>query len=589
MEEAKRDATAQLKTICETQARKVTEVLKKFARTLQLETILSSSFHIATVIEALMEVDGRLLSLCEDVMQVCSASHHRSTDRYHPHSHIYHSHRNGRGSDTSRGRSILPDPCRLLDETRRRIEAALLGATERTAREKEAFWRDLNGVFAQAHGRFPLPFEVDAHTSPISALSRLGVDVNNMMEAAGRVVHQRRLLINSRIIPTPPHISPYLTIAGEVEEMAIGCLPDGRASRRILNSISMWRDALHESTSQDGQAVKIAVVGEYSSGKTSLLKRLLLDLVLEAGRQESPLADRIRYQLEGRDMAIGAAPTTSTAREIELLPGRLHLMDTPGFQAGRNGDEEQAKAALSHCSAIIVVLPPQLFTGDTAPLAEAIRIVPEADLPDLLFCISRVDELGADPLLDRGELKRRCDGKERELERIMPGLLRPSPPSHPHLSRTRICTVAPSPFGSLNMIHSRENYMKIGEERVPEEEVNAHLLQFSYWDGYESMLNRMRSMVDRHGTDGIEMGVCRHSLFVTSRLLTEMRTCEAAAERSCTVACRLDAMLSTRIDMRSVTTLLLSQADCPVWACLEKALSLIDELVSAQVKRGTSD
>lgn len=130
-----------------------------------------------------------------------------------------------------------------------------------------------------------------------------------------------------------------------------------------------------------GSRPPLVMIGDYDSGKTSLAKRLLA----EAG-QPVPAS-----------LAVRGNPTTTATSEHEL--GRFVLVDTPGFQGGREGHDDVALAAAVDAAVVVVVVHINLLLGDTSLLAEILqgssRVAGKA--ARCVFVIGRIDELGVDP------------------------------------------------------------------------------------------------------------------------------------------------------------------------------------------------
>ncbi|TMS54792.1 GTPase [Mycobacterium sp. DBP42] len=144
----------------------------------------------------------------------------------------------------------------------------------------------------------------------------------------------------------------------------------------------------------------IAVVGDFSAGKSSFIKRLLVEL-----GGEVPETLHIR-----------ADPTTDEVHVYEL--GRIDLVDTPGFQSGRSDHDERAVAAIANASLVIVLLHVNLLIGDTDRLEGVVKGTESAPAkwPRMLFLINRCDELGVDPSNDVDEYFNRRDRKAAELQ-----------------------------------------------------------------------------------------------------------------------------------------------------------------------------
>ena len=147
----------------------------------------------------------------------------------------------------------------------------------------------------------------------------------------------------------------------------------------------------------------VVVLGDYSSGKTSLIKRMLAD----AGAR-TPLG-----------LHVEAGPATSAVQKYEL--GQMVLVDSPGLQSGRDHHDGLAMQALQDASLVIVLLHINLLIGDTSRLRQLLlgdetRVGKAART---VFVIGRIDEIGADPRRAAGEFLGRRQRKVEELLAIL--------------------------------------------------------------------------------------------------------------------------------------------------------------------------
>lgn len=143
----------------------------------------------------------------------------------------------------------------------------------------------------------------------------------------------------------------------------------------------------------------LVLIGDYNSGKTSLVKRLLA----EAG-EPVPASLVVRANRTTRE---------SSAHSF----GRFALVDTPGFQGGDPAHDAAALAAAVDAAVVVMVVNINLLLGDTSGLAELLRgstrIAGKAGR--CIFVIGRIDELGVDPETAPRDFLNRCRRKEAEL------------------------------------------------------------------------------------------------------------------------------------------------------------------------------
>ena len=146
---------------------------------------------------------------------------------------------------------------------------------------------------------------------------------------------------------------------------------------------------------------RIHLVGDYSAGKTSFIKRLLID----AG-------SRVPDTLEVR-----ADPTTDTSCEYDW--DGITVIDNPGFQSGERAHAQNALRSLSDASAVLYLFQPNLIVGDDGYMTTVLRgskkrgVVPRQD--HTFFVVNRSDELGVDPVEDPDAYRQLVQRKKTEL------------------------------------------------------------------------------------------------------------------------------------------------------------------------------
>ncbi|MCC5953691.1 MAG: 50S ribosome-binding GTPase [Acidimicrobiia bacterium] len=185
----------------------------------------------------------------------------------------------------------------------------------------------------------------------------------------------------------------------------------------------------------DDAPPRIVVAGDYSTGKSSFVKRLLVDLNLE-------VPDKLE---------VAAQPKTTAAELFRW--GDWELVDTPGFQSTRADHAEVARDAVVGASLLIVLFNPNLVVGAAADLC-AVLFGDESSgrtgkLPRTLFVINRSDELGIDPREDPAAYQNLCRRKEVELGQAL-GALHGRATGGPGSARAeQILCVASDPYGMV--------------------------------------------------------------------------------------------------------------------------------------------
>jgi predicted GTPase len=160
-----------------------------------------------------------------------------------------------------------------------------------------------------------------------------------------------------------------------------------------------FRAALLAATPPDGARPSVAVAGDFSAGKSSFIKRLLVEM-------DGDVPETLH---------IRADPTTD---DVHVYPlGSVDVVDTPGFQSGRSGHDDKAVSATTKAALVVVLLHVNLLIGDTARLEGVVKGTQAAPgkWPRMLFLINRCDELGVDPVHGVDEYFNRRDRKEAEL------------------------------------------------------------------------------------------------------------------------------------------------------------------------------
>ncbi|TYB91847.1 hypothetical protein FXF53_29320 [Micromonospora sp. WP24] len=147
----------------------------------------------------------------------------------------------------------------------------------------------------------------------------------------------------------------------------------------------------------------VTLFGSYDTGKSSLLRRLLVD--------------------SGRDvpgwLTISARHETFEVHDVEV--GECIIRDTPGFAVGASdiraqNNSRRAMAAVGLTDVGIAGLTPQLATAERDMLQKL--FTQGWPVGTMWFVVSRFDEAGVDPEYDLAEYRELGDRKVRELREL---------------------------------------------------------------------------------------------------------------------------------------------------------------------------
>jgi predicted GTPase len=261
--------------------------------------------------------------------------------------------------------------------------------------------------------------------------------------------------------------------------------------------IAQWRKRIEHAASDDNAFADVltalaelpskpslAVVGDFSAGKSSFIKRLLVELT-----GSSP-----------KSLAIRADPTTSTVARYELP--RFDLIDTPGFQSGRHQHDVRALAGADQSTLVIALFQVNLLIGDTAELQGLISGTETTvgHWPRVLVLINRCDEIGVDPDHAVGEYFNRVDRKKIELQSALRS-------REIEVDDTNIHAVASDPFGVVG-----------AQWPVARDDYEPH----RSWDGVSALVDALQSVAD-------------------DALAHAQRVADFDRSRSCLLAARLEA------------------------------------------------
>jgi predicted GTPase len=211
--------------------------------------------------------------------------------------------------------------------------------------------------------------------------------------------------------------------------------------------------------------------GDYSSGKTSFIKRLLIDAGL-------PLPPTIEVR---------ADPTTDSSHSYEWE--QALLVDSPGLQSSKAAHTDVALKAVADASVLICLFQLNLLVGSTAALERVLKGDPAQGLaPKLgrtIFVIHRADDLGADPDLVPEQYVQLCRRKKLELQQALAsrGI---------SVAEDRIVCMAADP------------HQLVGDRR----DVNAHEFdRYRAWDGFKEFHGAMREIHTHCAGTGLDYSI----------------------------------------------------------------------------------
>ncbi|WP_005032730.1 GTPase [Holophaga foetida] len=254
---------------------------------------------------------------------------------------------------------------------------------------------------------------------------------------------------------------------------------------------------------------RLHLLGDYNTGKTSFLKRLLID----AGEPVPP------------DATVRANPTTSQVTE-HAWEG-FTLVDTPGFQSLRAEDTQTAADPIPDATHLVCLFQPNLLGSTLDLLCPVLEgnlgkgLAPK--LERALFVINRADELGPDPEYAPEEFDRACERKQKEL---MEALRRRGIEVDP----ARVVCMAADPFG------------RVGNRQ----DVNATEFDpFRDWDGITLFIKAVRSAGKRAKRLGLDISLLEGGLARAGRFRCEANEARQVAHQTDQALCSLASALES--------------------------------------------
>jgi hypothetical protein len=213
---------------------------------------------------------------------------------------------------------------------------------------------------------------------------------------------------------------------------------------------------------------RIVFCGDYSAGKSSFIKRLLMDV----------------GQAVPEGLTVRADPTTVRSSEFEWQG--FVLVDTPGFQSGRAEHAEEAMRAVPDASLVLFLFQPNLLTGHLGHMDSVVKgdraagLLPKGQRA--FFIINRSDELGPDPDESPEEFSQLTGRKMTELVQALRS-------RGAAVGEDRVLCMASDPFGL------------VGDRRDVD---SAAFDRFRDWDGFRPFIASLTSedgLLKRIGND----------------------------------------------------------------------------------------
>ncbi|MBX3314377.1 MAG: GTPase domain-containing protein [Actinobacteria bacterium] len=308
---------------------------------------------------------------------------------------------------------------------------------------------------------------------------------------------------------------------------------------------------------------EVTFVGPYSSGKSSLLRRLVVD-----GGGEIP-----------DWLTVSARPETFELNAVDV--GDLTFTDAPGFGAGNELHDELAQDALALSDAFLLVVPPQLLTTYRELVGSILSggyFFGEARTGGeqvVIAVIAQADSMGIDPEDDIEGMRRLADRKRSELIAQLEGT---AGIALPHLP---VFCVAADPYEEQSRRTSPQP---------------ADFDPYRAWDGIDALSSALDGLASRYDELLVSAGVRyfqRVGNAVAARARAVVDDLRASAEELQArhtdwehQKSRVDAVVAAaRTDLRSHLVAIASELGDEVGSDEREARARIDERMSTTVER----
>ncbi len=202
--------------------------------------------------------------------------------------------------------------------------------------------------------------------------------------------------------------------------------------------------------------LEVVVFGAYDAGKSSLLKRLLVDWEVRVPEW----------------LTVSGRRETFECKRVEAMG--LGLIDTPGLGSGNNEHDDLTLTAMRLADAYLWVLPPQLVTTGKERFLEV--LFGDVGIAGATIAIvARMDEAGVDPGNNETGFAELCERKKAELSSIF------------------LDASASWPLRSVHCVVG-DPYQMVGNLPNPECEIYDHGRS---WDGVEGLAQEILDLRGR--------------------------------------------------------------------------------------------
>jgi GTPase Era involved in 16S rRNA processing len=235
----------------------------------------------------------------------------------------------------------------------------------------------------------------------------------------------------------------------------------------------------------DRNRPRLYLVGDYNAGKSSFIKRLLLD----AGEAVSPA------------LQIRSNPTTDRVHQYAW--GQVDLIDIPGFQSSNESHGDVARGTFPDASAIIYLFQPNLVVGDDSGMQTVLLgdraqgIAPKASRT--FFIINRGDELGVDPPIATARYRELAERKQMELSQALASRGINISPGH-------ILCMASDPYG---LVGNRPDASSSSYD------------DHRNWDGFQQFMKAFRAIESSLLRTGVDRSILEGGMVRLARLADE--------------------------------------------------------------------